>query len=85
MPKRSLKTRPCNFARNLKQIRKSANITQKDVADKIGVNRTTYTKWETGVTEPPFSCILDMIDLFNESGDIKIDFNMLFGEPDNQT
>lgn len=78
MPKRKIpKTDSC-FPENLKRIRRSADVTQEFVAEKIGVQRTTYTKWETGIAEPSFTCVAKLIDLFNEIGDIKVDYNTLF-------
>lgn len=34
------------------KLRTAAGLLQKDVADKLGVDRTTVTKWETGEILP---------------------------------
>lgn len=33
-------------------LRRSALLTQKDVAERLGVNRTTISMWETGAALP---------------------------------
>lgn len=40
------------FIDNLKAARIAANKTQKDVADAIGVAKSTYSQYETGKREP---------------------------------
>ncbi len=60
------------FAENLKVIRKSLGLTQQDIADELQINRTTYTKYERGVTEPPFEIIRKLVTLLDT------DFNNLF-------
>lgn len=39
-----------NFMINLRFLRKKQEYTQQEIADRLGINRTTYTKWETGVS-----------------------------------
>lgn len=41
-----------NFIINLRFLRKKQEYTQQEIADRLGINRTTYTKWEKGVCEP---------------------------------
>ncbi len=54
---------------NLKIVRKAdfRHLTQKDVADFLGVDRTTYGKYETGDSEPTFDTICKLADFFNVS------------------
>ena len=40
------------FSENLIKLRKNKGFTQQQVASKLGIDRTTYTKYETGVSEP---------------------------------
>ena len=40
------------FKDNLIQIRKMKNMTQEDIAGKIGVSRQAVAKWESGETSP---------------------------------
>lgn len=81
MPKRKLPKEHCYFAENLKRLRLNANLTQAYVAEQIGVERTTYTKWELGDSEPSFYCLSKLIELLNEVGNEKVDYNKMFGKP----
>lgn len=56
--------------KQLKVLRKRKKWTQMDVAQKIGVDRSTYTKYETGQSEPNFDILSKLSDLF----DVSIDF-----------
>lgn len=38
---------------NLRVIRESRNMTQEELARKLGVSRTTVTMWETEKNTPP--------------------------------
>ena len=40
------------FKDNLLQLRKLKNMTQEDIADKVGVSRQAVAKWESGETIP---------------------------------
>lgn len=46
----------------LNTLRAEKNVTQKTVAEAIGVKRYTYAKWEQGRAEP---CVSDIIKLCN--------------------
>lgn len=56
----------------LKAARVNAGLTQKQMADKLGVSETTVWKWETGASEPRLSqfkmfceaCGVKMSDIF---------------------
>lgn len=39
---------------NLKKLRKKRNLTQQEVADMVGIHRTTYTNIENGKADPSF-------------------------------
>ena len=52
MPKRQNGSVDENLGRNLIFFRKLAGLTQQQVADRLNLNRTTYTKYETGASEP---------------------------------
>lgn len=53
------------FGDNLKQIRKSKNISQEDLAEKLGVSRQSVSKWETGENYPSMFNIMCLCDIFN--------------------
>ena len=40
------------FHENLLQLRKLKNLTQEDIAEKVGVSRQAVAKWESGETTP---------------------------------
>lgn len=50
-------------------LRKSKNLLQKEVADKIGVARTTYASYEQGKREPDIETINKIADFFDVSTD----------------
>lgn len=54
---------------NLKVLRKEKLLTQAQVADSIGVNSSTYNKYESGNVEPNLSTLLAMAELFEVSVD----------------
>ena len=43
------------MAISLKAARVNAGLTQKKIAEELGVSPVTYWKWETGQVEPKFS------------------------------
>lgn len=51
----------------LKTLRQDRKLTQKTVADFLGVDRTTYSKYETGASEPTFDTIRRLADYFGVS------------------
>ena len=53
------------FADNLRLLRKSFNLTQQEVADILGVNRSTYTFYEAGKSTPSKENIVKLCDIFN--------------------
>ena len=40
------------FGKLIKSIRKEHNLTQKELADKLGVTFQAVSKWETGLSFP---------------------------------
>lgn len=53
----------------LKELRKHKGWTQKAVSDMLGIDRTTYAKYESGASEPNFEMLLKLSKLFNISVD----------------
>ena len=60
------------FIENLKAARIAANKTQKDVADAIGVAKSTYSQYETGKREPGIIGIKKIAKYLNISPDTLI-------------
>ncbi len=57
------------FNENLKELRSAHGLSQKDVASMLGVDRTTYTKYETGDNQPDIKTVKKIADFFNVSVD----------------
>lgn len=56
----------------LKNLRVSNKKTQKEVADFLGIDRTTYVKYEKGQTEPNINNLKKLADYFNVTTDYLI-------------
>lgn len=53
----------------LHEIRDKNRMTQQDVADKIGVNRSTYANYESNRRQVDHATLVKLADLFNVSID----------------
>ena len=49
----------------LKELRKEKNLTQEQVADKLGVSGRTISRWETGAYMPDISLIVDIAEMYD--------------------
>lgn len=58
-----------HFNENLKAARERKNMTQKEVADNIGVAKSTYSLYESGNREPNVQTIKKIADVLNVSAD----------------
>lgn len=67
------------FATRIKQLRIDNNLTQKDIADKIGITPTGISYWESGTAIPNYETLKKLADLFN----VSIDY--LTGNEENNT
>lgn len=76
VPKRKCSEIDKNVGRRLKQYRVACGLTQEQVASVLNINRTTYTKYETGVSEPSHDLLGRIVSLFGT------DFNSVLGEKD---
>lgn len=57
------------FATRIKQLRIDNNLTQRDIADKIGITPTGISYWESGNAIPNFETLKKLADFFNVSID----------------
>lgn len=53
-----------DLGKRLFELRKSKNLTQDDVAEKLNVTRQTVSKWETNQSTPDFDKIVPLCELF---------------------
>ena len=58
-----------NFSDKLILLRKQNGLSQEDLAEKLDVTRQSVSKWESGVSMPELSKILQISQLFNVSTD----------------
>ncbi len=54
-----------NFANNIKAIRKENELSQEQLAEKLGVSRQSVSKWESGQSYPEMDKILLICKMFN--------------------
>ncbi|MGN1371590.1 MAG: helix-turn-helix domain-containing protein [Candidatus Coprovivens sp.] len=54
-----------NLADNLKKIRKDNNLSQEQLAERLGVSRQSVSKWESGLSYPEMDKVLQICKLFN--------------------
>ena len=54
-----------NLKKGLKDARKNANLTQQQLADKIGVTLKTVMNWEQGVSYPTMETLLRLAQLYD--------------------
>ena len=57
------------FSMRLRTLRKQCRLTQQQVADRLSLHRTTYTKYETGVVAPDREALVRLSELFGVSVD----------------
>lgn len=63
-----------SFADNLMELRKLNNLSQEDIAEKIGVSRQTLSKYETGESLPDIERCKMLADLFGVTMDDLISY-----------
>lgn len=54
----------------LKTLRTGKKWTQREVAEKLGIDRTTYAKYESGASEPSFEMLRKLTKLYNVTSDV---------------
>ena len=73
------------FKNNLIHLRKINQLTQEDVADKVGVSRQAVAKWESGETVPDLDKCRLLAELFgvtlDDLANFEPDENMGIGVP----
>lgn len=57
------------FAGRLRLLRKVCNMTQKQVAQSLSIDRSTYAYYETDKTKPDYETLLRIAQIFNVSID----------------
>ena len=62
------------FKDNLLELRKLNNMSQEELADKIGVSRQTLSKYETGESLPDIEKCRQLADVFSVTVDDLISY-----------
>ena len=62
------------FGEKLSSLRKQANLTQGDLADKLNVSRQAVTKWEGDVSLPDLENVKKLASIFNVTIDELLDY-----------
>lgn len=56
----------------IKELRSKMKISQKELADRLNVSRSTISMWETGASQPDFDNVLKIAEIFDVSVDYLI-------------
>lgn len=57
------------FAKKIRKLRMSRNMSQKDLADLLNVDRTTVAGWETKDSMPDVFLLIRIADIFDTTLD----------------
>ena len=68
-----------NFQNIFKRLRTSSGLTQAEIAEKLGISRSTIGMYETGAREPDFETLEKIADFFN------VDIDFLLGRTEKTT
>lgn len=66
------------FNEMLKYLRNRDNLSQSELANKLGVSKSTISMYEVGKRQPDFETLETIADLFN------VDMNFLLGKDDSE-
>ncbi|MFU1797323.1 helix-turn-helix domain-containing protein [Paenibacillus azoreducens] len=58
-----------SYNERLRELRSSKKISQQELSDRLGFNRATYARYETGDTQPDFDTLKKLADFFDVSTD----------------
>ncbi len=53
----------------IRDLREDADLTQKELADKLGMSQTGYSKYETGENDIPTAILIKLSEIYNVSID----------------
>lgn len=57
------------FSDRLKELRKKNRLTQKELAEQIGIKQNSYSDWETGKNEPNLENIVKLSKILDTTTD----------------
>lgn len=62
--------------KKLKQLRKFEGLTQQELAEKLGIGRVNYTRYENGTVRPDYETLLLIADFYEITLDELFDRNI---------
>ena len=65
-----------SFPEQLKKARLRSGYTQQEVADKMGITKSTYCGYETGKRQPDVEKIKQLASIFQTSGDMLLEIEI---------
>lgn len=57
------------YGEKLKLLRNKRGLSQKELTDRLNLNRSTYARYETSTTQPDYDTLKKLADFFNVSTD----------------
>ena len=66
---KNFKRNRLEFSERLKTLRKQAQLTQVDVAEKLGISQPAYASWERGIKKPTQENLVKIAQILNVSVD----------------
>ena len=66
---KNFKRNRMEFSERLKTLRKQAQLTQVDVAEKLGISQPAYASWERGIKKPTQENLVKIAQVLNVSVD----------------
>ena len=57
------------IGRKLRELRQASGLTQKQVADRIGVTASVVSAYENDIRSPSYSALVKLVALYNVSAD----------------
>lgn len=58
-----------NIADRIRYLREKNNMTQTDLANRLGISRSAVNAWEMSLSSPSITNIMEMSRIFNVSAD----------------
>ncbi|MBQ4094501.1 MAG: helix-turn-helix transcriptional regulator [Oscillospiraceae bacterium] len=58
-----------SYQKRIRDLREDADLTQQQVAEKLGTSQTMYARYERGASELPIRHLLRLCDIYGTSAD----------------
>ncbi|MEG0470736.1 MAG: helix-turn-helix transcriptional regulator [Solibacillus sp.] len=57
------------YGERLRMLRDKMNLSQKDLTERLNINRSTYARYETSSTQPDYDTLTKLADFFGVTTD----------------